>query len=240
MTTQSPPWPPLFAAINFRLKPNTGLFQSPLTGAMQVSARPGDQWQCEIRLPYMARADHDAWSAWLTRAASRAEPVYLNDYANNRPRNYLTGTDAGGTTCDGSTPKCDTTGTKCDAAFVFGNPTVNGASQTGRSLITTGWLANATIYAGTWLAFDNGTYVELHKVESDATASAGGAATIPIIPPIRRSPAHLMEIRVDGKCTAITHRCVGEFLIRPGDTVGWSSDPGGEQMETFTAVEYLR
>lgn len=239
MTTQSPPWPPLFAAINFRLKPNTGLFQSPLTGAMQVSARPGDQWQCEITLPVMARSDHDAWSAWLSRAASRAEPVYLNDYKNALPRNYLTGV-TGALTCDATTPKCDTTGTKCDAAFSYGNPYVNGASQTGRSIITGGWLAAATIYAGTNFAFDNGTYIEFHKVESDATASAGGAATLSLIPPIRRSPADRTEIRVDGTCAAITHRCVGEFLIRPGDAVGWVSDPGGEQIESFTAVEYLR
>lgn len=239
MTTRSPPWPPLFSAINFRLKPNTGLFQSPLTGAMQVSARPGDQWQCDITPPILARADHDAMTAWLSGSASRAEPVYLNDYKNAMPRNYPTGV-TGGLTCDSTTPKCDTTGTKCDAAFSFGNPTVNGAGQTGRSLVTAGWLANATIYASTWVAFWNGTYIELHKVEFDVVANASGAATLSIIPPIRRSPAHLTEIRIDGQCAAITHRCVGEFLIKPGDPVGWQSSRGHQQISPFTALEFLR
>lgn len=239
MTTQSPPWPPLFSVVNFRLKPNTGFFQSPLTGVMQASSRPGDQWQADITPPILARADHDAMSAWLSRAASRAEPVYLNDYKNALPRNYSSGV-AGALTCDSTTPKCDTTGTKCDAAFSYGNPTVTGASQVGRSLITGGWIANAPLYAGTWLAFSNGTYIELHKLESDFTADAAGAATISIIPPIRRSPADLTEIRVDGQCAAITHRCVGEFLIKPGDPVGWQSSRGHQQINMFTAVEFLR
>jgi hypothetical protein len=239
MTAVSPPWPPQFAAINWKLKANTAVFQSPLTGSMQVSARPGDQWQCEIKFPPMARADHDDWSAWVTKALSRSEAVALNDYKNSRPRNYTSGID-GALTCDSTSVKCDSTAYKADAGFSYGAPYVNGADQTGRSLVTGGWNASATLYAGTWLAFDNGTYVELHKIEATVAADSSGAATIDIVPPIRRSPSNATEIRVDGQCTALSHRCYGEFLLSPGDTVSWSTDAGMEQLDSVTAIEFLR
>lgn len=240
MTTISPPWPPLFMTTNFRLKPNTAIFTSPLTGSMQPSARDGDQWQCDIEFPIMARADHDDWSALLSDAASSAQAIYLNDYKNARPRNYPNGTD-GAITCDSAIITCDSATVKCDSAFSFGAPYVNGAGQVGRSLLTGGWLANAPIYAGTWLAFHDGVRVALHKVaRPGATADSSGNASVPITPPIRRSPAHLMEIRLDGNCAAIAHRCCGEFLIVPGQPVGWTANRGHQQIDKITAIEYLR
>ena len=171
MTTQSPPWPPKFASINCKLDPNTAVFQSPLTGAMQVSARPGDKWLFDIKFPPMEQADFEAMSAWLTRAMSRGEAVYLSDY--RRPRNYTSGVD-GALTCDSTSVKCDSTAYKADTAFTYGNPYVNGASQTGRSLVTGGWNANAVLYAGMMLSFYNGTFEELHKLETAVTASSAG------------------------------------------------------------------
>lgn len=223
--------------MNFKFKPNTGLFTSPITGSMQVSSRSGDQWQCEIVFPPMSRADFDAWSAWATRQSSRAEPFYLGEYKT--PRNYPSGVNSG-TKCDTTTVKCDTTTVTCDAAFGYGNPTVNGASQVGRSLITQGWTANTTIYAGTWIAFENGVFRELHKQESNVTVNGAGAATLLLTPPIRRSPAHNAEIFVDGKVSDINHRCAGEFLIAPGEAVGWSGNPQYDVLSPMIAVEFIR
>lgn len=70
---------------------------------------------------------------------------------------------------------------------VAGTPRVNGASQTGRSIITDGWTAGSAIYkAGDWIQFDGDDKV--YMVTADATADGSGNATISIFPSLRRSP----------------------------------------------------
>lgn len=65
-----------------------------------------------------------------------------------------------------------------------GSPTVNGASQTGASLVTTGWTATTTniLRAGDVILLPGITVV--YDVTADVNSGAAGAATIPINPPL--------------------------------------------------------
>ena len=65
-------------------------------------------------------------------------------------------------------------------------PLVNGASQTGRSLITDGWPVSTTVlYAGQYVTIGN----QLLQLTADVVSDGSGAATISFEPPIRTSPA---------------------------------------------------
>lgn len=69
-----------------------------------------------------------------------------------------------------------------------GTPLVNGGSQTGSSLITDGWSADYVIPQGKWLSVSVSSLLYLHVTTASTTASGGGAATLPIFPPLRASP----------------------------------------------------
>jgi hypothetical protein len=79
-----------------------------------------------------------------------------------------------------------------------GVPLVNGASQTGGSIITDTWSNNITnvVRAGDVLKFagDNGVY----RVRSDHNSNGSGQATINIVPNLRLSPANNAAITRTG------------------------------------------
>ena len=69
-----------------------------------------------------------------------------------------------------------------------GTPLVNGADQTGRSVVTDGWNNAIVIFkAGDYLKFANHDIV--YTVTADVTSSGAGAATIAIEPALITSPA---------------------------------------------------
>ena len=69
-----------------------------------------------------------------------------------------------------------------------GTPLVNGADQTGRSIVTDGWNNSITIFkAGDYLKFAN--HDKVYTVVTDVTSSGAGAATIAIEPALITSPA---------------------------------------------------
>ena len=67
-----------------------------------------------------------------------------------------------------------------------GTPKVNGASQTGQTLITDGWYANnpAILEAGDWIQIEN----HLYRIMKDSPSDAGSNATFDIWPHLRSSP----------------------------------------------------
>jgi len=69
-----------------------------------------------------------------------------------------------------------------------GTPLVNGASQTGRSVVTDGWNASINVFkAGDYLKFAN--HDKVYTVTADATSDGSGNATISIEPALVTSPA---------------------------------------------------
>jgi len=69
-----------------------------------------------------------------------------------------------------------------------GTPLVNGADQTGRSVVTDGWSNSIVIFkAGDYLKFAN--HDKVYTVSADVSSNGSGAATIAIEPALITSPA---------------------------------------------------
>lgn len=69
----------------------------------------------------------------------------------------------------------------------YGTPLVNGAGQTGGSLITDGWGASG-LQMGDFFSLGTDVSTRLHQLTADATP-VGGAATLQFTPRLRSSPA---------------------------------------------------
>jgi len=70
-----------------------------------------------------------------------------------------------------------------------GTPLVNGASQTGTSLITDAWSASYAIPKGKFVGVSVSGLQYLYQTTTAVTASGGGAATLVLRPMLRTSPA---------------------------------------------------
>ncbi|HET9701764.1 MAG TPA: hypothetical protein VFP70_12655 [Burkholderiales bacterium] len=68
-----------------------------------------------------------------------------------------------------------------------GTPLVNGASQTGRSVLCDGFTAGATVKAGDFFKF--GGHSKIYMVSADGTADGSGNLTLSIEPALMQSPA---------------------------------------------------
>lgn len=100
-----------------------------------------------------------------------------------------------------------------------GTPLVNGASQTGRTIVTDGWPTGATLTilkAGDFIKFANHTKV--YMVSVDATCDTNGDSTISIEPALVTSPA---------TNTAITYASVPFTVYFENDAIEFQTDKSG-------------
>ena len=100
-----------------------------------------------------------------------------------------------------------------------GTPLVNGASQTGRSVVTDGWPTGATLTvlkAGDYIKFANHTKV--YMVTADTVADTNGDATISIEPALLSNPV---------ENTAITYSSVPFTVYFDGDAIEFTTDQSG-------------
>ena len=167
MATYAMPTSPTFASASFGLRSNTQTFQSPLTGKLQVLELTGAKWYATYSLPPLTKAQAGEWIAFLTKLRGQANSFFAYDPARKTAQGTPTGT-----------------------------PLVNGASQTGNSLITDGW-SNATLVLkmGDYIAVD-ATQRQLYMVVADATTNGSGQVTLTIEPSIRVSPENNAGITV--------------------------------------------
>lgn len=107
-----------------------------------------------------------------------------------------------------------------------GTPVVNGASQTGTALATTGWAPSITgiMKAGDFFQVGNSYFLVLQDVNSDGS----GQATLDIFPRIRTSPSN-------GASIITTNPKMLLRLEEPEQ--GWSGSIEGVYDMGFSAVE---
>jgi len=107
-------------------------------------------------------------------------------------------------------------GHKAPQGVASGTPLVNGASQSGRTLVTKGWSAsvNGILKAGDFIGITGQTKV--YMVTSDANSDASGNATLNIEPA-------LMTVPTDG--AALTVRNVPFTLALASDTIEMGVQP---------------
>jgi hypothetical protein len=159
-----------------------------------------------FELPAMERSSSAAWVAFLAQLNGRAGRFYAGDPSAKTPRGVATGT-----------------------------PLVNGASQTGVSLITDGWTPTVTniLRAGDYIAYDLASgNRQLHLVVADVNSDGGGNAVLTITPPIRESPANNAPIIVSSTT------CV--MMLASDDGAAWDVDTALIYGVRFSGVEAFK
>jgi hypothetical protein len=175
-----PPFPDGFATITIAQHPQVSLSRSPFTGSRQVYEWPGDYLLAEVILPPLKRDMARAWVAWMSLLRGESGTFLLWDTSMRIPR-----------------------------GTVAGAPVVNGASQTGKTLMVRGFTPGAPLVlrSGDWIQIGDGYVVpaRLYMNLLDVTADGSGNATLNLFPRLRESPA-------DGS-PLITNRACGTFAL---------------------------
>lgn len=188
-------------AIELRATNAVAYSRSPFTFAGQAFAYPGQMWQADVTLPPMKRADAEQWVAWLVSLRGQLGTFLMGDPIGETARGVATGT-----------------------------PLVNGANQTGGSLIidgatnsVTGWLK-----AGDYIQLGSNGASRLHKVLADANSNGSGGVTLDIWPHIRTAPADNAAVTVSNT--------VGCWRLASNES-SWSVNEASIYGISFTAME---
>lgn len=191
------------AKIDLRAVQVTAMTMSPFTYKQQVVVHPGQRWEAEISLPPMKRADAEAWVGWLLSLRGRSGTFLLGDPLATSPIG-----NGGGT------------------------PLVQGADQTGSTLVIDGCTASQSTYlaAGDYIQLGSGASSQLYKVTQTASSDIAGNATLEIWPELRSSPADNATITVDAP--------KGLFRLSTNE-VNWSINEASVFGVTFPAVEVI-
>jgi hypothetical protein len=178
-------WPTLSRKLppqlDWSLVSNTQTFQSPLSGSVQTVEMPGARWRVSFTLSSLDAADSAALRSFLVQLRGQAGRFYLHNFARPTPRGIATGT-----------------------------PVVSGASQTGNTLVTSGWSNSVAgiLKAGDYFSVNS----ELKMLVADASSNGSGVATLTFEPPLRSSPANGASIT--------TNKPTATFRLDE-DTVRW-------------------
>lgn len=171
--TISMPILPAFKASSFYLETNTQTFESPLNRATQRLELAGQRWRATYTLPKMNKSQVAEWIAFFMKCKGRTEKFTASD------------------------PDW-----KTNLGAWRGTPLVNGASQTGNSLIIDGCTASITNWgrAGDYFNVNS----ELKRLTANVTTNGSGQVTLSFEPPLRTSPADNAAITCNpATCTMI-------------------------------------
>jgi hypothetical protein len=130
---------------------NTGEFTAPLSGETQTFENPGGRWRCSLMFPNLQEADAGLLQAWLVKLKGKANRALLHNFARPNIRGTMTGT-----------------------------PQVNGADQTGSSLLIELGGNAKTLLSGDFIGFGG----RLKMVLDDMVTDGAGIGTVNIGPPI--------------------------------------------------------
>lgn len=146
------------SSLEWGLQSNTLSFTSPLNGTVQTLELPGARWKASFILENLPASDSALMEAFLIQLRGQAGRFYLWNFARETPRGS-----AGGT------------------------PLVNGAGQSGTSLIIDGCAASQTnwMLAGDYFGVNG----ELKMLTAPVNTNGSGQATLVFEPPLRSSPA---------------------------------------------------
>lgn len=136
--------------------------ESPFSFAQQVQEHPGEAWEINFVLNLLNREQAEEYNAFLLKLAGRVGTFTMAVPGSETPRGVATGT-----------------------------PLVNGAGQTGRSLIVDGFTPSATgiLKAGDFIQLGSGSTTRLHKNLSDVDSDGSGQVTLDLAPKIITAPA---------------------------------------------------
>ncbi len=197
MTTYAIPTTVGFSSVEFGLENNNQVFESPLSNSIQVSELTGARWYATFNLPPMKKENALEYIGFLQRLQGRVHSFSGYDANHRSP----SGTYGGSTLL------------------------VNGASQTGTSLVTDGAQASTTVLkAGDFFSVNS----ELKMVTADATSDGSGNLTINFVPSLRSSPSD------NASLTLVNPVCTMKLT---GDSTTYSINTAGIYGISFSGIE---
>jgi hypothetical protein len=157
------------AGASYRLRGNTQTHRSPLDGTAQTLEMPGSVWELSVRWDTLHPDDARVLGAFLSQLRGAAGRFTYSP-ATWQPRRATGG----------------------------GTPLINGAGQSGTTLVTDGWANSVTVVRnGDWLSYvDTSGRRRLHMATQDVSSNGSGQASLIITPPIRRAGADHAAIDV--------------------------------------------
>lgn len=199
MATLPMPVTDSYAAFNFRMVANTQSHTSPLDGTTQTLELTGSRWRGEYELKPMKRPLAAPWVSFLAE---------LNGMSGR-----FFGFDPSATTPQGSGGG--------------DSPLVQGASQTGKSLISDAWTASQTglLLPGDYFEVNG----ELKMVTASVDSNGSGVATIAFTPSLRASPLNNAVITINNPtCT---------MMLEKDDSANWDLETAAFFGIGFVGVE---
>ena len=186
-----------FRNSTFGLEENTETFQSPISNSVQVLARTGARWYLTINYVPLKRADAQVVLGFLSKLRGRVNSFYGFDPIATSPLGDVSGSTL----------------------------LVNGASQTGTSLVCDGAVGSTLVLkAGDYIEVNS----ELKMVTDDATSDGSGNVTINFSPSLRASPSD------DASIITSNPKC--EMKLTE-DNVTWSQNTDGTYNISFSGIE---
>ena len=188
-------------ASNFYLETNTQIYTSPLNKTVQTVELAGARWRMDITLRQMTRSDATRWIGFLSKLRGMSGTFYASD--PDWQTNIGVGT---------------------------GTPLVNGAAQTGTSLIIDGCTASVTgwLKAGDYFSIGG----ELKRLTADCDTNGSGETTLVFEPYLRTSPA-------DNAVVTVTSP-KAKMRLTDDNQLSWQSNHNGLYSEkTISAFESI-
>lgn len=197
------PTTPGFTTAQFTKRNAVGVSESPFSYVQQVYQHQGQLWEASLGLPLMKRATAAPWIAALASLGGQFGTFYLGDPDARTARGIATGA-----------------------------PLVQGASQTGLTLVTDGWTINQTgiLLAGDYIQIGSGAAQRMYMVTVDADSDGSGDSTLDIWPRLRESPANNAVITVSN--------CKGVFRLQSSED-SWAADFRGLFQIKLDAIEAI-
>ena len=191
---------------NFRINRKIGATESIFTGTQQIYQYSGEFWEVDLTMPPMRTATARAFVAFLVSLRGQYGSFFLGDF-DARTALGTAGTSAG-------------------------TPLVNGADQTGNTLVCDGAPNSQTGYlkAGDYIQLGSGSTQRLHMVVADSNSDGSGNFTLSIEPALRDSPADDLAITVANT--------KGVFRLATNVT-GWDTNAASTYGISFSAREVI-
>lgn len=191
------------ASITIRQSQRVRLSESRFNYVQQVLNYGGQRWEADVRIPIINHADARDWLAFLSKLKG--------------PLNTFTMGDPVAATARG-TPG--------------GTPLVNGASQTGSSLIIDGCSLSQTdwLKAGDYIQLGTGEDARMHMVLDDVNSDGSGDATLSLWPDITSAPADNATVTVSST--------VGAWRLS-SPVLQWDTAPPSLYNIEFSAVSVV-
>ncbi len=190
-----------FESSSFYLETNTQTFESPIAKTVKTQELSGQRWRATWTLPQMTKANAASWIAFFLKLKGMSETFTASD------------------------PDWQT-----NLGAWSGTPLVNGAGQTGNTLLIDGASLSVTGWgkAGDYFNVNS----KLYRLTADCNSNGSGEVTLEFEPPIYVAPADN---------AAITKNPATVQMRLLDDTSGeWSSGIGYiYDKKTFSAVEVL-